>query len=214
MRSRLVSLALPIALPIALFAAAACVRVYDEAKPDAGGDAGVEVAVTPSACDKYGGYAGVQPFAASIVDALVADCRIGAHFKALPADRVPHVRECIALQLASILQCSRDGVRMKYPAVDSKGVLCRDMRSSHAGNGLTSGDFDAFVDVVHDTLSDAKMNADDLARVTGVLGNPFNRKDISESPSSGLSRSTCDAGTLDATSEAAADAGEVYDTAY
>jgi hypothetical protein len=180
---------------LVLASACACVRIYDDAKADAGRDA---TAVVGGVCDtKYGGYPFAVTLGSNVVDALLTDCRLKAYFSALPPDRLPHLRECFALQLGSILQCTRDGARVKYPALDSKGVLCRDMKSSHAGNGLTQGDFSAFIAVVDGVLDDAKVEEDDVKTVLGTFGNPTTKKDIVESQSTALSKpgADCDAGT-------------------
>jgi hypothetical protein len=184
----------------------ACVRVYDDKSEhtDAGHDA---ASVAPSACDtKYGGFPFAQDAANDLVKYLLDDCRISRHFAAIPPSRLPHLRECLALQIASVLQCSRDGVRVKYPAVDSQGVLCRDMKTAHIGNGFTSQDFDAFLEVVKDVLEDAKVDDDDITHVLGVLGNPYTEKDIVESSAPGFSKPLpgCDAGQSD---DAGADTG-------
>ena len=192
----------------ALVSTIACVRVYDDAsKGDAGHDAPAAVG---GVCDtKYGGYPFVENLGAKVVDALLADCRVKAYFTALPAERLPHLRECFAMQFGSILQCTRDGARVKYPGLDSKGVLCRDMKSSHAGNGLTQADFSAFVAIVDGVLDDAKVDEADTQAVIATFGNPTTKKDIVESTATTLSKPSagCDAGPSagDASSDAATD---------
>lgn len=173
----------------------ACVRVYDDAsKPDAAHDA---PAVIGGVCDqKYGGYPFVETLGSKVVDGLLADCRVKAYFTALPPDRLNHLRECFAMQFGSILQCTRDGARVKYPGLDSRGVLCRDMKSSHAGNGLTQADFSAFVAIIDGVLDAAKVEEADTQAVLATFGNPTTKKDIVESAATTLSKpgADCDAG--------------------
>jgi hypothetical protein len=74
------------------------------------------------------------------------------------------------------MRCSRDGVRVKYPNVDSKGELCRDMKTSHQGLGIHDADFDALLDDAASVLTAAGVSAEDLAAIADVLR--FTRSDI------------------------------------
>jgi len=149
-------------------------------------DSGEDAA--PPTCDRYGGLEGVEIIADAVVTNLLADCRVQSSFQAMPKPALDHLRECLALQLGSIWRCSRAGVRVKYPAYDSKGILCRDMKTSHAGKGISAGDVDAFLDVYKKTLIAQKVDAADVAAVAGVLGTT--KKDIAESTSSAPTKPT------------------------
>jgi hypothetical protein len=173
--------------------ASGCVRIYDDA---AKADASRDAPAVGGVCDtKYGGYAFVQTLGAKVVDGLLADCRLQAHFASLPPARLPHLRQCFALQLGSILQCTRDGARVKYPGLDDGGVLCRDMKSAHAGNGFTAADFSAFVAIVEEVLEDAKLDEEDEKAVLATFGNATTKKDVVESTATTLSNPApgCDA---------------------
>lgn len=129
-------------------------------------------------CDRYGGFVAAQNAAAATLGKVTTDCRIDRFFLALSVEQANHIRECLAFQLGSIMRCSKDGVRVKYPNVDSKGVQCLDMKGSHQGKNLAifAEDFDAFVDDTVEALSEQKLTAEDLAAVADVLR--FERTDI------------------------------------
>ncbi|MGZ5970936.1 MAG: hypothetical protein ACXWP4_24870 [Polyangiales bacterium] len=173
---------------VATLASVACFRFKEEAPTPTVTDdaAATETATVPDAqgetaptmCDRYGGFATAEKAATATIAKVSADCRIDRFFLGLSTDQVTHIRECLALQLGSIMRCSRDGVRVKYPNLDSKGVQCKDMRTSHQGKGLAifAEDFDAFVDDTVDSLAEQKLSAEDLAAVADVL--KFERTDV------------------------------------
>jgi hypothetical protein len=138
----------------------------------------VQAETAPQLCDRYGGFVAAQNAAAATIGKVTTDCRIDRFFLGLTVEQVNHLRECLALQLGSIMRCSKDGVRVKYPNVDSKGKQCLDMKGSHQGKGLAifAEDFDAFVDDTVEALSEQKLSTEDLAAVADVLR--FERADI------------------------------------
>lgn len=145
--------------------------VEDTAVVDAATDA------PPTVCDRSGGYAVVDKAMTDLIPKLKADCRIDRFFVAMDEAKLAHMRECMALQLASIMRCSKDGVRVKYPTLDSKGVQCRDMLNAHKTVGVHAEDFDAMIDDMLAVLGEAKtISAADLAAVAEVLR--FQRQDI------------------------------------
>lgn len=168
------------ALVLLATAAIGCFRFSED--PARTFEAGVDATVSdtaadtpPTMCDRYG-YATVEGAMAALIPKLQADCRIQRFFGAMPPAALAHMQECMALQVGSIMRCSRGGVRIKYPGLDSKGILCRDMRGSHQSLGIHAEDFDAMMDDVLAVLSDAKISADDLAAIGDVLR--FQRGDI------------------------------------
>lgn len=131
----------------------------------------------PTMCDRAGGYAVLDKAMTALIPKLKADCRIDRFFLAMPEPALEHMRECMALQLASIMRCSRDGAPIKYPRLDSKGAQCRDMLNAHKAVGVHAEDFDAMIDDMLAVLAEAKtISAADLALVADVLR--FQRQDI------------------------------------
>ncbi len=198
---------------LVLLVGVSCARTFDDkAVADASpvvDSAPIDVG-PPSDCDvEYGGFAGARLVAAKHVERLKNDCRIQQYFSAIPAARLAHVEECLAMQVAAILHCTKSGQRVKYPGPDSKGLLCRDMKSSHAGNGISGGDFAAWVEDLRLAFADAKFDGDDAERVIGVFSVGVNQKDIVESSAQTPSKAVagCDAGPVDATAPDVGDGG-------
>lgn len=190
---------------LSVIVATGCARTYDDkAVADSGPSPSVDATVDvgpPSSCDvEYGGYTGAQVVAEKLVARLQSDCRIQQYFTALPADRMAHTEECLAMQVASILGCTKSGARVKYPGLDSKGLLCRDMKSAHSGNGLSAGDFAAWIEDLRLAFADAKFDADDGEAVIAVFSVGVNQKDVVESSAATPTRplASCDAGPVDA----------------
>lgn len=164
-------------------------------------DTGVADAA-PTMCDRNGGFAAVDKAMTALVPKLKTDCRIDRFFLGMQDPRMEHMRDCMALQLGSIMRCSLNGERIKYPRLDRRGEQCKDMLGAHRTLGIHSQDFDAMIDDMLAVLAEAKISAADLATVADVLR--FQRTDI-VNPG--------DAGRGDAcASEAAppADTGEEY----
>jgi len=161
-----------------------CFRFSEDASrvSDTGTDATVlEVGVDGNVdapapiCDRYG-YPLVESAMTALIPKVQADCRIQRFFGAMPASALRHMQECMALQVGSIMRCSRGGTRIKYPGPDSLGILCRDMRGSHQALGIRPEEFDAMIEDVLGALGDAKIAATDLATIGDVL--KFQRTDI------------------------------------
>jgi hypothetical protein len=176
----------------------------EAATPDAQGE------TAPQLCDRYGGFVAAQNAAAATIGKVTTDCRIDRFFLGLTVEQVNHLRECLALQLGSIMRCTKDGVRVKYPNVDSKGKQCLDMKGSHKDKGLAifAEDFDAFVDDTVEALSEQKLSAEDLAAVADVLR--FERTDIQNPIEDAGRGEACvpEGGTAD--TGAAVDTGQQY----
>jgi len=132
--------------------------------------------------------------AGDLVSALLQDCRIQSAFTSLPPVRLQHFEECFAALVASVLGCVHpDGTRFKYPAYDSNGEFCRDMKTSHAGLTTSDGDFDAFLAAVSLALAKNGLTDDEIARALRTLGAGPTRADIVKLKEAGPTR-PCDAG--------------------
>lgn len=190
---------------LALTAGIGCFRfTEDPARTiEAGVDATTTADALPTMCDRYG-YATVEGAMATLIPKLQADCRIQRFFGAMPPAALTHMQECMALQLGSIMRCSRGGSRIKYPGPDSKGNLCRDMKGSHQSLGIHPEDFDAMIDDVLLALAEAKVDKDDLAVIADALR--FQRTDIVNPGDSGRG----DACASETSADAAVDTGSNY----
>jgi hypothetical protein len=138
----------------------------------------------------------------------------------LPPVRLQHFEECFAAQAASVLGCLHtDGTRYKYPAYDSNGQFCRDMKTAHAGVTASDGDFDAFLASIMYALMKNGLTDDEIVRAMRSFGAGSNRTDIVKLRDAGPTQPTCEGGTdagfdarPEAGSEAAADAGSPRDS--
>jgi hypothetical protein len=165
-------------------------------------DTGTEVAVdaAPTLCDRNGGYPVVQKAMGDLVTKLKADCRVDRYFLSMAPDRLQHMQECMALQLGWIMRCP--GV--KYPAADSKGAECRDVRKSHQALGIHNEDFDGMLDDILAVLTDAKIAPADLASIMDAL--KIQRTDIVNPGDAGRG----DACVSETAADAGVDTGEEY----
>ena len=69
------------------------------------------------------------------------------------------------------LSCVKpNGENYKYPAVDSKGDLCRTMMASHATLTTSDGDFEAFIRAVGTALRENGLREDEIMRVATAFG--------------------------------------------
>ena len=127
-------------------------------------------------CDRNGGFAVIDKAMTDLIPKLKADCRIDRFFLGMAEARVEHMRDCMALQLGSIMRCSINGERVKYPRLDRKGEQCRDMLGAHRTLGIHPQDFDGMIDDMLAVLADAKVSAADLASIADVLR--FQKADI------------------------------------
>ena len=152
---------------------------------DAGADAdGGEEATL---CAKYGGQPTADLLAGEVVQTFATDCRLGAFFSSLPADRVAHIQQCLAKQIGVLLKCP--GVLYDF---DLDGAPCRDMKVSHARLGITADDFAASVEGVVTVLQGAGVEQADIDKLAPAI--LFLDGDIVTSPRPGLSREVCGGG--------------------
>ncbi|CAN5680059.1 hypothetical protein BH11MYX4_BH11MYX4_50250 [soil metagenome] len=120
-----------------------------------------------AACTRLGGPAVVATIADGILGRVRADCRLSAAFANVPAEGEQHLKECFAIQMQVFFKCP--GVA--YPANDSQGDACRSLTEAHQDLGLTSSDFQAFVDDALAELATRSLTSDETREVaSGLLG--------------------------------------------
>jgi hypothetical protein len=160
------------------------------------GDAPAEAAPLPI-CQRFDPSIRLS-IAGDVVSALLTDCRIRSAFASLPPVRLQHFQECFAAQVASVLGCLHpDGTRFKYPAYDSNGQFCRDMKTAHASLTTSDGDFDAFLAAVSYGLGKNGLTDDEIVRALRSFGAGTTRSDIVKLRDAGPTNPTlpCDAGS-------------------
>jgi hypothetical protein len=152
-------------------------------------------AEVPPTCQRFD-PAIANAVASDVVSALLQDCRIRSAFASLPPVRLEHFEECFAAQVASVLGCVHpDGTRFKYPAFDTNGQFCRDMKTAHADLAPSDGDFDAFLAAISFALAKNGLTTDEIARAMRTYGAGPTRADIVKLKDAGPTR-PCDAGPM------------------
>jgi hypothetical protein len=170
--------------------------------PDAPSDVTIDVAPT---CQRFDPSIRLA-IASDLVSTLLQDCKIRSAFASLPPVRLQHLEECFAAQVASVLGCVHpDGTRYKYPAYDSNGQFCRDMKTAHAGVTASDGDFDAFTADIALALMKNGLADDEVTRALRSFGASTTRADIVKLKDAGPTQPACDAGTSEAGPDARAD---------
>ena len=136
-----------------------------------------------------------KAIASEMVSTLLKDCKIRSAFISLPPVRLEHFEECFAAQVASVLGCLHpDGTRFKYPAYDSKGQFCRDMKTGHASLTTSDGDFDAFVAAIGLSMMKNGLTDDEIVRALRSFGAGGTRTDIVKLKDAGPTMSLCEGG--------------------
>lgn len=186
-----------------------CIRFRNDAPADAGVDAGATVdgpgpepdasspmeggdavVIPPPVCDRFNSSV-AESIAGDLISGLLADCRLRRHFTGLPPIAVTHLQECLTAQIGQVMGCKRpDGQPFKYPTFDSRGVFCRDMKSSHMDLSSSDGDFDAFIADFNEALDENGLTMDEKMRVAAVFG--ATRNDIVRLKDAGPTK-PCDA---------------------
>src|SRR5689334_4683122 len=101
----------------------------DAGTPVEGGDA---VVVPPPICDRFNPSVADNIAGDLITEVAVNDCALRRHFANLPPASIVHLQECLTAQIGQVMGCRHpNGEPFKYPTLDSKNQLCRDMKSSH-----------------------------------------------------------------------------------
>ncbi|MBI2487547.1 MAG: group 1 truncated hemoglobin [Deltaproteobacteria bacterium] len=114
--------------------------------------------------DRLGGNEAITAVVDDFTSRVAADTRINEFFVNMD---IPHFKQCLVDQI-----CEASGGPCKY--------TCRDMKSAHAGMGISSADFNALVEDLVATLDQFKVGQKEKDELLGVLG-PM-QKDIVEKP--------------------------------
>jgi hypothetical protein len=105
----------------------------------------------------------------TLVGRFAADCRINSFF-AVPKPALDHVGECLAIQVQELFGCA--GVTYAG-STSSGGQVCRDMKTTHTGLGISQGDFDALIEdtaaFVQPLVDAGVLTSAEFAAAAGVL---------------------------------------------
>lgn len=109
--------------------------------------------------DRLGGKTAIVAVVDDFVGNVAADKRINSFFAATAADkdRMAKFKGNLVDQI-----CEASGGPCKY--------MGKDMKTAHAGMGITSADFDALVQDLQKTLNKFKVAKPDQDALLGVLG--------------------------------------------
>ena len=114
--------------------------------------------------DRLGGKEAITAVVDDFVARVAADTRINGFFANTD---IPRLKQCLVDQI-----CEASGGPCKY--------TCRDMKSAHAGMGVSTADFNALVEDLVATLDQFKVGQKEKDELLAVLG-PM-QKDIVEKP--------------------------------
>ena len=117
--------------------------------------------------DRLGGKQAIVAVVDEFVGRVAADTRINGFFKDTAAD--PARLAAFTGKLVDQI-CEASGGPCKY--------TCKDMKTAHAGMGITEADFNALVEDLAGALDKFKVATEDKNTLLGVLG-PM-KKDIVE----------------------------------
>ena len=114
---------------------------------------------TKSLYDRLGGRTAIVAVVDDFVANCAADTRINKFFAATAADpkRLAAFKNHLVEQI-----CEASGGPCKYTG--------RDMKSAHAGLGISNADFDALVEDLTKTLDKFKVGKAEQGQLLGVLG--------------------------------------------
>ena len=107
--------------------------------------------------DQLGGLVGITAVINTFVGNVVGDARINAFFTGLPADRVARLKELLIQQIAAA-----SGGPVTYTGGDMKSV--------HAGMGITMDHFNALVEDLVAALDSNGVSAEAKQLLLGALG--------------------------------------------
>lgn len=149
--------------------AAACSADEGDDKGAAHRAAGGEANASDSLCSKYGGAEQVASVVQTqVLGAIAADCRINTFFTTLGDDSFTRVKDCLTIQVQELFGC--EGISYAG-ARASTGFECRSMADSHAGLGISEGDFVALIEDVVAGLQEAGVEQADIdAAAPALLG--------------------------------------------
>jgi len=109
--------------------------------------------------DRLGGKKAIMAVVDEFVGRVAADTRINKYFMAAASD--PKRLDAFKMKLVD-QNCEASGGPCKY-----KGI---DMKSAHAGMGITASDFDALVEDLIAALDKFKVGGAEKQQLLGVLG--------------------------------------------
>jgi hemoglobin len=121
------------------------------------GCASAPPASAPSVYKQLGGREGISQIVDDFVANVVADNRINARFKALPAPQVFKLKSNLADQI-----CDATGGPCSY--------LGRDMKTTHTGMKITEGEWNATVEALVKALDKNNVPAGAKTALLGTLG--------------------------------------------
>jgi hemoglobin len=114
--------------------------------------------------DRLGGKEAITAVVDDFTSRVAADTRINGFFANID---IPGFKQCLVDQI-----CEATGGPCKY--------TCRDMKSAHAGMGVSTADFNALVEDLVATLDKFNVGQKEKDELLGILG-PM-QKDIVERP--------------------------------
>jgi len=109
--------------------------------------------------ERLGGKKAIIAVVDEFVGRVAADTRINKHFIAAASD--PKRLDAFKMKLVDQI-CEASGGPCKYTGMD--------MKSAHAGMGITASDFDALVEDLVAALDKFKVGASEKQQLLGVLG--------------------------------------------
>lgn len=170
--------------------------------PDSGpaadsGPVAMNICLTVGGGDAAKGAAGIDGVIDQAIGKIAADCTISTFFTSLPPAQLAHVGECLKTQVKELFGCPN----VKYEgSKDSKGAVCRDMKTAHAGLGITEKDYDALIADLVSVIPAAVKSHPDFPGIAAAL-TAAKEKDgtlknviIENKASTSNSQSICDGG--------------------
>ena len=121
--------------------------------------AGAAFAKEKSLYDKLGGKKAIIAVVDEFVGRVAADTRINKYFMAAASE--PKRLDAFKMKLVDQI-CEASGGPCKYTGMD--------MKSAHAGMGITASDFDALVEDLVAALDKFKVGGAEKQQLLGVLG--------------------------------------------
>lgn len=119
---------------------------------DTGTDSGADTA-SPSLYQTLGGQAGITKFVTDVLTAEVSDPTIAPFFAPNLASAAGHptaqqIGKCLILQIsAASADKTKGDPEFTYPGPIDDGYVCRDMKTTHAGLGISDSVFSTFAQI-------------------------------------------------------------------
>lgn len=167
-----------VAVAVPLFALVACDETVDATKVSTT-DAGTDSGPSTSLYQRVGGKDGITALVDAVVAEEVKDPEIAAFFgpntlTPPPGGKptVAQIKACLVLQIsAAAADKSKGDPEFVYPGKLADGsYTCRDMKTSHAGLGINSAQFDKFAAIAAAVATKSgKLAETDLKSLTDFL---------------------------------------------